>query len=139
MELRLTYQEISNLIEKKAGRAIPITYSGPHSIRISYDVNVLFKSTSVGLDLTVEEVNNSDITLSYDGGAGIDFMVRQALNMAKSRPGGELIEPLDGNRILLALDKAQQAGSLLEQIELRDIRFDEQYAIIEFVPKTFTA
>lgn len=137
MELRLTYQEISDLIEKKAGRTLPITYSGPHSIRISYDVNVLFKSTSIGLDLTVEKVNNSDITLSYDGGAGIEFMVRQALNMAKSRPGGELIELIDGNRILLALGKAQQAGSLLEQIELRDIRFDEHYAIVEFVPKAF--
>ena len=136
MELRLTYQEISDLIEKKSGRAIPITYSGPHSVRISYDVNVLFKSPSVGLDLTVEEVNGSHITLAYDGGAGIDFMVRQALNMAKSRPGGELIEPLDGNRILLALNKNQQAGTLLDHIELRDIRFDEQYAIIDFIPKT---
>lgn len=135
MELRLTYQEISSLVEKKAGRALPIAYSGPHSIRISYDVNVLFKSASIGLDLTVEEVNNSDITLSYNGGAGIDFMVRQALTMAKNRPGGELIEPLDGNRILLSLSKNQQTGSLLDHIDLRDIRFDEQYAIIEFEPK----
>ena len=136
MELRLTFQEISELIEKKAGRALPIGYSGPHSIRISYDVNVLFKSASIGLDLTVEEVNNSDITLSYNGGAGIDFMVRQALNMAKSRPGGELIELLDNNRILLNLSKNAHAGSLLDHIELRDIRFNEQYAIVEFVPKS---
>lgn len=135
MELRLTYQEISNLIEKKAGRAMPIGYSGPHSIRISYDVNMLFKSASVGLDLTVEEVNSGYITLSYNGGAGIDFMVRQALNMAKSRPGGELIDLVDGNRILLNLGKNAQAGSLLDHIELRDIRFDEQYAIVEFEPK----
>lgn len=136
MELRLTYQEISDLIEKKAGRSIPIVYGGPHTARISYDVNVLFKSASVGLDLTVDQIVDSDIYLSYSGGAGIDFMVRQALNMAKSRPGGELIEPLDGNRILLALSKNQQAGTLLDHIELRDIRFDEQYAIIDFIPKT---
>lgn len=135
MELRLTYQEINNLIEKKAGRTLPITYNGPHCIRVNYDVNVLFKSTSIGLDLTVEEVNNNDITLSYNGGAGIDFMVRQALNLAKNRSGGELIEPLDSNRILLSLSKNQQAGSLLDHIELRDICFDEQYAIIEFEPK----
>lgn len=135
MELRLTYHEISDLIEQKAGRALPIVYSGPHSVRISYDVNMLFKSTSVGLDLTVERIEGSDITLSYNGGAGIDFLVRQALTIAKSRPGGELIEPLDGNRILLALSKNAQAGSLLDRIELRDIRFDEQYAIVEFQPK----
>lgn len=135
MELRLTYQEISDLIEKKAGRALPVMYGGPHTVRISYDVNVLFKSASVGLDLTVDQIEGRDIYLSYNGGAGIDFMVKQALNMAKSRPGGELIEPLSDNRILLCLSKNAQAGSLFEHIDLRDIRFDEQYAIVDFVPK----
>ena len=135
MELRLTFDEISQLIEKKAGRALPIQYSGPHTVRICYDVNVLFKTASVGLDLTVERIEGSDILLSYNAGAGIDFMVRQALQMAKNRPGGELIELVDGNRILLALSKNQQAGSILDHIELRDIRFDEHYAIIEFEPK----
>lgn len=136
MELRLTFAEISELIEKKAGRPLPVMYGGPHTVRVSYDVNVLFKSASVGIDLTVYQIVDSDIYLSFSGGAGIDFMVRQAVNMAKSRPGGEFIEPLDGNRILLALSRMQQAGSLLEHVTLRDIRFDEQYAIIEFVPKS---
>ncbi len=135
MELRLTYQEISEMIEKRAGRALPIIYGGPHTVRISYDVNVLFKTASVGLDLTVERINGSDIFLSYDGGASIDFMVRQAISMAKNRPGGDMIEPLDGNRILLSLGKTQQAGSLLDHITLKDIRFDEHYAIVEFTPK----
>lgn len=135
MELRLTYQEISDLIEKKAGRPLPVSYGGPHTLHISYDVNVLFKTTSVGLDLTVDQIEGRDIYLSYNGGAGIEFMVRQAINMAKNRPGGELIEPLDGNRILLALSRNAQAGSIFEHIELHDIRFDERYAIAEFSPK----
>lgn len=136
MELRLTFAEISDLIEKKAGKALPIMYGGPHTVRISYDVNVLFKTANVGIDLTVDQIVDSDIYLSYSGGAGIDFMVRQAINMAKNRPGGELIEPLDGSRVLLALSRAPQAGSLLEHVRLRDIRFDEQYAIIEFEPRS---
>lgn len=135
MELRFTYAEISEMIEKKSGRSLPLAYGGPHTVRVSYDVNVLFKSASVGIDLTVDQIVDSDIYLSYNGGAGIDFMVRQAINMAKNRPGGEFIEPLDDNRILLALSRMQQAGSLLEHVTLRDIRFDEQYAIIDFVPK----
>lgn len=135
MELRLTFAEISDLIEKKAGRPLPVMYGGPHTVRVSYDVNVLFKSASVGIDLTVDQIVDSDIYLSFSGGAGIDFMVRQAISMAKNRPGGEFIESLDGNRILLALSRMQQAGSLLEHVTLRDIRFDEQYVIIEFVPK----
>ncbi|MBP5677775.1 MAG: hypothetical protein J6W88_04690 [Bacteroidales bacterium] len=136
MELRLTYQEISDLIEKKAGKSLPIVYGGPHTVRVSYDVNVLFKSTSIGLDLTVERVENNDIVLSYDGGAGIDFMIRQAISMAKSRPGGEFIDSLGGNMICIALCRNQQAGTIFDHVDLKDIRFDEQYVIIEFVPKT---
>lgn len=135
MELRLTYQEISDLIEKKAGRALPMMYGGPHTVRITYDVNVLFKTANVGIDLTVDQIVDSDIYLSYNGGAGIDFMIRQAINMAKSRPGGELIEPLSDNRILLCLSKNAQAGTLFDHVMLRDIRFDEQYAILDFIPK----
>ena len=57
MQFRLTYQEISDLIERKAGRRLPIMYGGPHAVRISYDVNVLCKTASVGLDLTVDEID----------------------------------------------------------------------------------
>lgn len=135
MELRLTYQEISDLIERKAGRALPLAYGGPHTVRVSYDVNVLFKTASVGIDLTVDRIVGSDIYISYNGGTGIDFMVRQAIGMAKNRPGGELIEPLDGNRILLCLSKNAQAGSIFDHVTLEDICFDEQYAIIKFTPK----
>lgn len=135
MQLRLTYQEISDLIERKAGRALPLSYGGPHTVHVSYDVNMFFKSASVGIDLTVERIEGSDLYISYSGGAGIEFMVRQAINMAKNRPGGDLIEPLDGNRILLCLSKNAQAGSIFDHVTLDDICFDEQYAIIQFTPK----
>lgn len=135
MELRLTFQEISDLIEKKAGRALPLSYGGLHTVHVSYDVNVLFKTASVGIDLTVDQIVGSDIYLSYNGGAGIDFMLRQAITMAKTRPGGEFIEPLSDNRILLNLSKNQQTSTLFDHIDLRDIRFDERYAIVEFMPK----
>ena len=135
MQLRLSYQEISEMIQKRAGQSLPMMYSGPHSVRITYGVNVLFHTTDIGLDLTVDSIEDSNIIVSYTGGAGIEFMVRQALNMARKRPGGDIIEPLEGNRLMLCLGKNAQVGSLLDHIELQDIRFDEQHVIIEFIPK----
>ncbi len=136
MQLRLTYQEISDMIQQKAGKALPMSYGGPHTVRVSYGVNVLFHSTEIGLDLTVDSIEGSNIFISYSGGAGIEFMVRQALNMARTRPGGDMIEPLEGSRLMVCLGKNAQAGSLLDHIVLRDICFDEQYAIVDFVPKS---
>ena len=144
MQFRLTYQEISDLIARKAGRSIPVIYGGPHTVRISYDVNVFFKSANIGLDLTVDEEGN--IYLSYNGGMGIDFMIRTALNQAKNQPGGDMLDILPDNRIMFNLSKATQSaaasqgegmpmGSLFDHIRLRDISFDEQFAIIDFEPK----
>ena len=135
MEFRLTYQEISDLIEKKAGRSLPIIYGGTHTVRIAYEVNMFVKTASVGIDLTVESIENGKIILSYTGGMGIDFMIRTALSHAANQPGADMIELLPDNRLGLDLAKNAQAGSLFEHIDLRDIRFDEQYAIVEFQPK----
>ncbi|MBR1765680.1 MAG: hypothetical protein IJ745_01400 [Bacteroidales bacterium] len=136
MQFRLTYQEISDLIERKAGRSLPLMYGGPHTVRISYDVNVLFKSTSVGLDLTVDHIDDAgNIFLAYDGGMGIDYMVKMALSQAKKQPGGDMIELLSDNRIMLQLSKNAQAGTLFDYVTLKDISFDEQFAIVDFVPK----
>lgn len=147
MQFRLTYQEISDLIARKAGRSIPVIYGGPHTVRISYDVNVFFKSANIGLDLTVDEVDEEgNIYLSYNGGMGIDFMIRAALNQAKNQPGGDMLDILPDNRIMFNLSKATQSaaasqgegmpmGSLFDHIRLRDISFDEQFAIIDFEPK----
>lgn len=143
MQFRLTYQEISDLIARKAGRSVPVLYGGPHTVRIAMDVNVLFKSASIGLDLTVDQVDeDGNICLSYNGGMGIDFMIRTALSHAQNQPGADMLELLPDNRIRLNLSKGvqraaegQQVGSLFDHIQLRDISFDEQFAIIDFVPK----
>ena len=47
MQFRLTYQEISDLIARKAGRSVPVLYGGPHTVRIGLDVNVLFKTAII--------------------------------------------------------------------------------------------
>ena len=89
-----------------------------------------------------------NLYLSYNGGMGIDFMIRTALNHAKNQPGADMLELLPDNRILLNFSKGlQQAaasqgqgaqmGSLFDHIKLQDISFDEQFAIIDFVPKNF--
>lgn len=145
MQFRLTYQEIGDLIERKTGRRLPLIYGGPHTVRISLDV----MSSSLGLDLNVDQVDeNGNIYLSYNGGMGIDFMIRTALSHAQKQPGADMLELLPDNRILLNLSKGaqkaaesnaaegQQVGSLFELIQLKDICFDEQFAIIEFVPRS---
>ena len=132
MQFKLTYAEIQKLIQDKAGKELPMCYGGPHTINISYKVPLM---GSVGLDINIDRINGSDIFLSYGGGAGIEFMVRQALNQARKQPGMELVEILDGPRILLSLGKSANLAPIFERILLQDIHFDEQSVMIDFIPR----
>lgn len=135
MQFRITYNEIQDLISRKTGKTLPIIYGGPHTVRVSYDVNMLFKSSSVGIDINVDSISGSDIYLSYSGGAAIEMMLKMALGRVKGQPGADMLEIMDGNRLLLALGKNPQTAQFFEKVELRDICFDEQFAIVDFAPK----
>ena len=132
MQFNLSYNEVVQLILEKTGKELPISYGGPHTLRISYKVPLM---GAVGLDVNVDRINGSDIFLSYGGGAGIEFMVRTALGQFKKQQGGDLLDILDGNRLMLALGKNPQLAPVFDRIILKDIHFDQQAIMIDFVPK----
>lgn len=132
MQFKLSYQEVERFINDKSGKELPMCFGGPHTLRISYKVPLM---GAVGLDISVDRVNGSDVFLSFGGGAGIEFMLKTAINQAKKQPGMEMLEMLDGNRLLLSLSKNPNLAPLFERITLQDIHFDEQSIMIDFVPK----
>ena len=132
MQFNLSYNEVVQLILEKTGKELPISYGGPHTLRISYKVPLM---GAVGLDVNVDRINGSDIFLSYGGGAGIEFMVRTALGQFKKQQGADLLDILDGNRLMLALGKNPQLAPVFDRIILKDIHFDERAIMIDFVPK----
>ena len=50
MQFNLSFSEVKELIHKKTGKELPLTYGGPHTLRISYPVPLM---GSVGLDINV--------------------------------------------------------------------------------------
>ncbi|MBR1835364.1 MAG: hypothetical protein IJ785_07645 [Bacteroidales bacterium] len=134
MQFNLTYSEVGQFILDKTGKELPLAYGGPHTLRISYKVPLM---GSVGLDVNVDRINGSDIFLSYGGGAGVEFMVRTALGQfKKQQQGADILDILDGNRLMLALGRSSQLGPVFDRITLKDIHFDEHSLMVDFVPKT---
>ena len=134
MQFNLSYSEVGKLIEDKTGKELPMTYGGPHTLRISYKVPLM---GSVGLDVNVDRINGSDIFLSYGGGAGVEFMVRTALGQfKKQQQGADILDILDGNRLMLALGRSSQLSPVFDRITLKDIHFDEHSLMVDFVPKS---
>lgn len=132
MQFRLTYSEVQQMINSKTGKELPMCFGGPHTLRITHKVPLM---GSVGLDITVESIKGTDIILSFGGGAAIEYMLRAALNQAKNQPGGDMVQMLGGNQLMLSLGKNPNTAQMFERIDLQDIHFDEQTIMIDFVPK----
>lgn len=132
MQLKLTYNEVQKMIASKSGKELPMCFGGPHTLRISHKVPLM---GSVGLDINVDRIEGSNVILSFGGGAAIEYMLRAALSQAKNQPGGDMVEMLGGNQLLLALGKNPNTSALFQNIQLQDIHFDEQSIMIDFVPK----
>lgn len=132
MQLRLTFSEIQKMISDKTGQEVPMACGGEHTLRISCSKFVM----KMNLDLTVERVLGSDVRLCYGGSLGVETMVSMALNQVKDRPEvAGMLETLDGNHLVLHLGMNPQLAQIFDRIILQDIRFDEEFVIIEFVPK----
>ena len=132
MQFRLSYDEIQEFLYRQSSKRIQLTYSGTHTVRVGAEVNVLFKTTSVGIDIAVERIEGSDLLLSYTGGMGIEMMLKMAVAKMQDKPGMDMLELLDNSRLMLHLGRSPQLAQIFERVVLRDIYFDEQSVIIDF-------
>ena len=128
MQFRIAYEEIQDLLYRHSSKRILLQYSGTHTVRVAAEVNVLFKTTSVG----IERIDGTDVLLSYTGGMGIEMMLKMAMAKMQDRPGMDMVELLDNSQLLLHLGRSPQLSQIFERVVLRDICFDEQYVIIDF-------
>ena len=63
------------------------------------------------------------------------MMLKMAVGRLHGQPGADMIELVDGCRAVLHLGRSPQLAQLFERVELRDIFFDEQAAVIDFIPR----
>ena len=106
-----------------------LSYDGPHTVHVTY-------KKIVGLSLTVEGIEGSDIYIAYSGCAGVCLIVQGVIMMSKNHPVGNLIEPLGGNRIKLCLSKNAKVNAIFDHVALEDISFSEQHAIVQVSVKS---
>lgn len=132
MQFRISYDEIQQALYRQSDKHLLFTYSDTHTVRVAAEVNVLFKTTSVGIDITVLQVSGDDLTLSYSGGIGIEMMLKMALGRLQGTPAEGTVELQPGSRVVVHLGRMPQLAPVLEKVELHDIYFDPQYIVIDF-------
>jgi hypothetical protein len=96
---------------------------------ISVTKKVVIKDATI--NISVDQVAGNDISLSYQAGFGIEWIIKGALMWFKESIK-DFVEELEDNKLLIHLDKIDQISSMLDKIEILDITFDKVNANVAF-------
>ena len=96
---------------------------------ISVTKKVVIKDATI--NISVNQVAGNDISLSYQAGFGIEWIIKGALMWFKESIK-DFVEELEDNKLLIHLDKIDQIDAMMDRIEILDITFDEVNANVAF-------
>lgn len=130
MNIQIPYNELSGFVRDHFNQNLVMNFVDEKTISIGKEIRVAMLSKLVSVNLTVKQVSGNDVTLVYNGGMGLDLLVKAALKYFKEKMGG-LVEELDGNTLVVHLQKIEQLKDALKTVALGGLSFDKTNANVQ--------
>ena len=127
MRLQLSFKELEAFLMKKYDQQVKLGFVDEKTISVTK--KVVIKDATI--NISVDQVAGNDISLSYQAGFGIEWIIKGALMWFKESIK-DFVEELEDNKLLIHLDKIDQISSMLDKIEILDITFDKVNANVSF-------
>ena len=120
MNLQIPYKELEAFLMKKYNQEVKLGFVDEKTISVTK--KVVIKDATI--NISVEQVAGNDISLSYQAGFGIEWIIKGALMWFKESIK-DFVEEQEDNKLLIRLDKIDQISGMLDKIEILDITFDK--------------
>ena len=127
MNLQISYKELEAFLMKKYNQQVKLEFVDEKTMSVTK--KVVIKDATI--NISVDQVAENDISLSYQAGFGIEWIIKGALMWFKESIK-DFVEELEDNKLLIHLNKIDQIGGLLDKIEILEITFDEVNANVAF-------
>lgn len=124
MEIKLSYEEMSAYVQEHYGQTLKFSKAGEETLCVAYAKRVLIKTVEVPVNLKIERVTPSTVTVAYDGRVfGLDLVIGGALKAITAlwpwlMPA---ITTGDGHRITVDLTRLKGGEELVKTVALRSI------------------
>ena len=127
MNLQISYKELEAFLMKRYDQQVRLRFVDEKTMSVTK--KVVIKDATI--NISVGQVVGNDISLSYQAGFGIEWIIKGALMWFKETIK-DFVEEQEDNKLLIHLDKIDQIGGMLDKIEILDITFDEVNANVAF-------
>lgn len=130
MNIQIPYNELSGFVRDRFNQDLVMACVDERTISVGKEIRVAMLRKLVSVNLTVKQVSDNDVTLVYNGGMGLDLLVKAALKYFKEKMGG-LVEEREGNTLVVHLQKIDQLKDALKAVSLRGLAFDKTNANVQ--------
>lgn len=130
MKLQIPFNELEAFALKKYNQQVKLGVVDKKTISVTK--KVVIKDATV--NISVDQIAGNDISMSYQAGFGIEWIIKGALMWFKEIISG-FVEEQEDNKLLLHLDRIEQLSSILDKIEIKAVSFDDLNAIVAFILK----
>ena len=127
MKLQIPYKELEAFLMKRYDQQVKLGFVDEKTLSVTK--KVVIKDATI--NISVDQVAENDISLSYQAGFGIEWIIKGALMWFKESIK-DFVEEQEENKLLIHLDKIEQIQGMLDKIEILDITFDEVNANVAF-------
>ena len=123
MKASISFPELQSILQEKIGQSINFSFVDDKTIKVTYPINLVggFFKKDISADLTIVEMEGSDLLVRLDAGMGTDTLMNTALSLLHNKLPEGLIEKRPDQHLLLHLGSIEQVKSVFDAIQVDDI------------------
>lgn len=128
MNVIISFDELSRYINEHYGKTLNFEKVSEKEVCVSYAQKIIFKTMQIPINITIDEVKDEAVSITYNGGFGIDMMIAGALSFMKAKLP-ELTNAIDsreGHRLSIDFSQLPQTKTLVENLRLNEILILEE-------------
>ena len=133
MEVKIKYSELQDFISHNFKKEVALAFVAPSIVAVSTKIKVFGFAKSIGLELCVEKVDDSNLHIVYSGKLGVELLITPAIAFLKRLLPDKtnFITQNSNNRVIVNMAEIEQLKGVLEKVTLKSICFDEENVVIE--------
>lgn len=133
MEVKIKYSELQDFISHNFKKEVALAFVAPSTVAVSTKIKVFGFAKSIGVELCVEKVDDSNLHIVYSGKLGVELLITPAIAFLKRLLPDKtnFITQNSNNRVIVNMAEIEQLKGVLEKVTQKSICFDEENVVIE--------
>ena len=121
MKASISFPELQTILQEKTEQNISFAFVDEKTVNVTYPLNLGIIKKNLSADLTIVDMDGSNLLVKVDAGRGTDTLLGTALSLLKNKIPEGLIEKQPEGMLLRHLGQIEHVMTVFDAIQVDDI------------------